>query len=157
ISSHPVRGSIMFQRLACFCVMLVAASVAGAQERPDKVDVAGGKLTMTAPDTWVRKQPSVRIIEHEFNVPPAEGDSAAGRVTVMGAGGGVQANVERWLAQFSRPGGGKLDAKQEKLDVAGQEVTLVDISGTFKDQRGPMAPAVERPKYRMLGAIIATK
>ena len=34
---------------------------------------------------------------------------------------------------------------------------LVDVSGTFKDQRGPAAPAVERPKYRMLAAIVATK
>ena len=41
--------------------------------------------------------------------------------------------------------------------MAGEDVHLVDISGTFKDQRGPAAPAVERPKYRMLAAIVATK
>jgi hypothetical protein len=30
---------------------------------------------------------------------------------------------------------------------------VVDFSGTFNDQRGPFAPAVECPDYRMLGAI----
>ena len=45
----------------------------------------------------------------------------------------------------------------KKIKVAGEEVHLVDLSGTFKDQRGPMAPAVERPKYRMLAAIIAAE
>jgi hypothetical protein len=30
----------------------------------------------------------------------------------------------------------------------------VDLSGEFSDQAGPFAPAVKRPGYRMLAAII---
>jgi hypothetical protein len=37
------------------------------------------------------------------------------------------------------------------------DVTLVDFSGTFKDSRGPAAPAVDRPNYRMIAAIIPAK
>ena len=79
-----------------------------------------------------------------------------GRVTIMGAGGAIDANIDRWYSQFSQPDGGstKERAKVKKIKVAGEEVHLVDLSGTYKDQRGPMAPAVERPKYRMLAAII---
>ena len=40
------------------------------------------------------------------------------------------------------------------MPVAGTEVTLVDFSGKYLDQRGPFTPATECPDYRMLGAII---
>jgi hypothetical protein len=37
-------------------------------------------------------------------------------------------------------------------------VTLVDIAGTYKDQRGPFGgAAVERENYRMLAAIVSSK
>ncbi len=149
----------MPQPFAAVVVCLSLATVSAAQESPQKIDLAGGKLELTAPASWLRKQPAVRIVEHEFAVPAAEGDPADGRVTVMGAGGGVQANVDRWFGQFTQPDGGstKERAKVEKISVGGQEVHLVDISGTFKDQRGPVAPAVQRPKYRMLAAIIPTQ
>ena len=77
----------------------------------------------------------------------------------MAAGGSVEANIDRWYGQFTQPDGGNTRdrAKVQKIKVGGEEIHLVDLSGTFKDQRGPMAPAVERPKYRMLAAIIATK
>jgi hypothetical protein len=45
----------------------------------------------------------------------------------------------------------------EQLEVNGQEVHLVDISGRYRDQPGPFAPAVIRDDYRMLGAIIVTE
>jgi hypothetical protein len=130
---------------------------AAAQENPAKVALAGGKLQMTAPPGWTRKP--AQFVEHEFAIPAAKGDPAGGRLTVMGAGGGVDANIERWFSQFTQPDGGstKQRAKVKKTKVAGQDVHLVDIAGTFRDQRGPAAPAVERPKYRMLAAIIETK
>jgi hypothetical protein len=79
-------------------------------------------------------------------------------MTVMTAGGSVEANVERWLGQFSQPGGASASekAKVEKKKVAGHEVTVVDVSGTYRDSRGPFAPAVERPGYRMLAAVVPT-
>ena len=90
--------------------------------------------------TWVRKQPQTSIVEHEFAIPAAEGDAADGRLTVMAAGGGVDANIDRWYGQFTQPDGGSTRdrAKVKKIKVAGEEVHLVDISGTFKDQRGPI-------------------
>jgi hypothetical protein len=80
----------------------------------------------------------------------------------MGAGGSVDANIDRWFAQFSQPDGSstKDKAKVEKMKVAGETVHFVDASGTYKDQRGgPFAqqPTVERENYRMLAAIVTTK
>jgi hypothetical protein len=146
-------------RCTCLLIGLISATLAVAQESPSKLKLAGGSLELTAPAAWQRKQPSTRIVEHEFAIGASEGDKIDGRLTVMGAGGGVQANIDRWYGQFTQPDGAdtKQRAKVEKIQAGGQEVHLVDISGTFRDQRGPAAPAVERPKYRMLAAIIETK
>jgi hypothetical protein len=141
------------------CICCLAAATASAQQSPAEISMAGGELTLQAPETWVRKAPQTRIVEHEFAIPAAKGDATDGRLTVMGAGGSVEANIDRWYAQFTQPGGGSTRdaAKVKQIKAAGHDVHLVDISGTFKDQRGPMAPAIERPKYRMLAAIVTTK
>jgi hypothetical protein len=145
--------------LGLFLILAGMPSALVAQENPSILALGGGKLRMKAPATWIRKQPQSTIVEHEFAIPASKGDAADGRLTVMAAGGGVDANIDRWYGQFTQPDGASTRdrAKVKKLKVAGEEVHWVDISGTFKDQRGPVAPAVERPKYRMLAAIIATK
>jgi hypothetical protein len=151
----------MFKLAHCGCLLAIVglAAIVHAEEKAAMIPLADGKLLLKAPADWVRKEPQSRIIEHEFAIPAAKGDTADGRATVMAAGGSVDANIERWYGQFSQPDGGSTRdrAKVKQIKVAGEDVHLVDISGTFKDQRGPMAPAIERPKYRMLGAIIATK
>jgi hypothetical protein len=146
----------------CFLV-LFAACAAGAEDQkaPQAVKpfVIGGAFQLTAPESWTSRQPQTRIVEHEFAVPAAKDDERDGRVTVMGAGGGIEANIERWYQQFSQPDGSstKDRAKIEKREIAGQKVTTVDLSGTYMDRPGPMAPGVERPNYRMLAAIIETR
>ena len=141
----------------------VDPTVPGGQRAQDPQDrqIALGEsgLTLTAPATWQRKQPTSRIIEHEFAIPPAQGDDQPGRMTVMGAGGSVDANVERWVGQFSQSDGSATKSKVDKRTIAGQQVTFVDLSGTYKDMAaGPFSgkPAVDRPNYRMLAAIIMT-
>ncbi len=115
--------------------------------------VADGNISMKGPADWVRQKPLVRMIEAEFSIAAEQGDPADGRCTVMGAGGSVQANIDRWVAQFDDP-----ERKTtEKKEIGGQQVYLVDLAGTYKDQRGPFAPAVLRENYRVLGAIIETQ
>ena len=140
--------------------LLNLGSLAGAAEAEKTFQVAGGKLSMEVPADWKVIQPRVRIIEHEFSAPAVEGDSADGRVTVMGAGGSVEENIDRWIGQFSQPDGGstKERAKIEKKTIAGQEVHLVDLAGAYADRPAPFLPqAIERPDYRMLAAIIMTE
>jgi hypothetical protein len=131
------------------------ASVQAADGTPFDI---GEKYSLTAPADWVKKEPRSRIVEYEFEIPKAEGDELPGRVTVMGAGGGVEANVSRWKGQFkSDEGEVKADLKQSK--VADQDVHFVDIKGTYVDKPSPFAqtPGVDRANYRMIGAIITTE
>jgi len=108
-------------------------------------------ITLTAPAGWPQMPPSSSFVSAEFALPRAEGDDADGRLTISTAGGTVEANIDRWKGQF---GAQVKQAPQEEIDVAGLKVTLVDLSGNFNDQRGPFAPAVERPGYRMIAAIV---
>jgi hypothetical protein len=121
--------------------------------------IADDALSLEAPTGWKRVQPKSNMVETEFSIPAAEGDTASGRMTVMGAGGSVQANIDRWYGQFTQPDGSstKDKASTKKLNVSGSAVTLVDVSGTFKDMPGgPFAggQAIDRPNYRMLAAIV---
>lgn len=138
-----------------------AVHAAETAKEEQKISVAEGELKLTMPEGWQKKKPENRIIEHEFAVPPSDGDKETGRVTVMGAGGTVDANIERWIGQFSQPDGSDTHkiVKQKEMKVGGIDVRTVDISGTYNDSRGPFSgiPAVERPKYRMMAAIISSK
>ena len=126
--------------------------------------IADGGASLEAPATWKRVQPKSGMVETEFAI-PSEGKAAdggplpPGRMTVMGAGGSVEANIERWCGQFSQPDGSSTKDKSstKTLKVAGRDVTLVDIVGTYKDSPGgPFAggQAIDRPEYRMLAAIV---
>ncbi len=158
-SKRSVCSSLLLVMFLASAALTLAQQPAAGQDDPATIVLGGGKLRLKAPAKWVRKQPQTQIVEHEFAIPAAEGDKTDGRLTIMGAGGGIEANIDRWYGQFTQPDGANTRdrAKVKKIKVAGQEVHLVDISGTFKDQRGPVAPAVERPKYRMLAAIIVTQ
>lgn len=131
---------------------------------PGVFTIADGSVSLEAPQGWQRVQPKSGIVETEFTI-PSEGNAAdgsplpAGRMTVMGAGGTVEANIERWYSQFAQPDGGSTKEKSstKKMKMAGHDVTLVDIPGTYKDSPGgPFAggKTIERPEYRMLAAIV---
>ena len=109
------------------------------------------KLTLTAPEGWIRKPASSGFVLSEFTIPPATGDNWDGRLTVSAAGGDIEANIERWRTQFGEKPG-KESRRTAKAD--GLEITIVDLSGDYADQRGPIAPAVQRSGARMLAAII---
>jgi hypothetical protein len=160
------HGPVQIFLSAMILLLAVAAvPVRGNEEeakKPAWLELAGGKLKLELPDQWERRRPQTRIVEHEFAAPAAEGDPAEARITVMGAGGGIQANIDRWIEQFVQPDGSpsKEKTEVEKKEVAGTEVYLVSITGTYKDRPGggpfTQTPVVLREEYRMLSAIIAT-
>lgn len=124
------------------------------------VKLAGGKLTLKAPGNWKQVKPKVRIIECEFLIPAAKGDERDGRMTIMIAGGSIQANLDRWIGQFKQPADGivRENAKIEKKQIAGLTVHTVRVTGAFQDRpNGPFGAAVEREDYMMLAAILEMK
>jgi hypothetical protein len=148
--------SLAFATLSAFALLAVPAAAA---DKDQSIVLGEGKLLLQAPESWVRKEPRSRIIEHEFAV-EGKKDQEPGRITIMGAGGSIEQNINRWIGQFVLPEGKKAKelTKVEKRKIAGIDTRIVDVSGTYKDTvgGGPFSggKTVERKNYRMLAAII---
>jgi hypothetical protein len=169
-----VRASNIMIRPAFFTWLMGSFSVLGglpvasAQEpaQGPAFTIADGSLSLEAPTGFVRVRPSSGMVETEFGIPSeGKGEDGAelppGRMTVMGAGGSIHANIDRWCGQFTQPDGGNTKDKTvtKTFKVAGATVTMVDIQGTYLDQPGgPFAggKTIQRPGYRMLAGIVET-
>lgn len=127
------------------------------EEKTTKFSVADGRLHFWASANWEQVDPAYNMIEAEFKIGKVEGDKNDGRMTVMGSGGSVEDNLNRWYAQFVQPDGSESadKAKVEKMEVNGIKVHFVDIDGTYLDG-SPFGAKTERPEYRMLAAIFET-
>ncbi len=133
-------------------VLLLVASVAQAQE-------AGG-LTWTAPKEW-EAQGAKAMRVATYRIPAAKGDAEPGELAIFyfgqGQGGGVDANVKRWVGQFQKPDGAPIpekEAKTKKDSINGLPVTTVDVKGTYAGGGPMMGPSTPKPGYRLLGAIV---
>ena len=151
-----VLGALLVS-LASISPSALAADDQGSDPRQARsIKVANGKVTLPVTADWESVEPRVNIIEHEFRIPRVGDDGADGRLTIMTAGGGVQANIDRWLGQFKPGGGQRPQNEAQPAQEVVEEVSIhwVDIRGTYLDRRGPFAPATERPNYRLLGAVL---
>jgi hypothetical protein len=76
----------------------------------------------------------------------------------LGQGGDIQANIDRWIGQFSQPDGSdsKSHARIDSHSVAGLKMTTIELTGTYLGgMGGPMSgQSVEHAGWRLLGAII---
>lgn len=134
-------------------LLLFAGAGFGAEKQT--IEIAGGALAFDAPEAWRSVRPKSGILEKELSITPPDGvEAQPARLTLMAAGGGVQANLDRWVGQFQETEG---EAATEKLTVDGMPATTIDVSGTYLESAGgPFGPKTPRPDYRMLGAIVET-
>ena len=121
-----------------------------------KVDVfESGSLSV--PAKFKKVPAKSRIVQHEFMV-PGEGEVAPARMTMMAAGGGVEANLNRWKGQF---GGEKEVGDTEEFKSGTFTVHTIDVAGTYADSMGggPFSGGkkVMRDDYAMLGAILVSE
>jgi len=138
---------------------VVAQEPAGAPvEVAETGEVAG--LVWAIPTTWERTgDRPMRVAT--YRTPDATGDSEGGEVAVFHfgptQGGTIEANVERWFAQFDPADERPIRevAEREELEIAGLAVTQVKTRGTYNAAAGPMAPRADiRPGYALIGAIV---
>ena len=121
-----------------------------------------GEVGFHIPEGWVEQVPSSSMRKAQYLLPRAEGDAEDGELIVFhfpGQGGSIKSNISRWVGQISRPDGSPAaeDAKISKKQVRGKEVTLLDISGTYRKSMGPLSQGAPKSGFRMLGAIVGTK
>jgi hypothetical protein len=118
---------------------------------------AGKSLEWTAPASWTTG-PEKPMRAATYFAPAAGGDKDNGECAIfLNIGGGVQANIDRWIGQFSQPDGSQSasKARQRKETINGYQVTLVELNGTYNaGGMGMGGPSTPKTGYRLLGAIV---
>ena len=129
------------------CTTLAVATVAMASE------VSARGLRLSLPTSWTQETPSSSMRLLQAVVP---GSGGAGQFTVFhfgpGGGGGVEANLERWIGLMELDEG--TQPERDRLTVGDLVVHSVDASGTLKASRIGSFPQTDQPGYRLFGAVV---
>jgi hypothetical protein len=104
-------------------------------------------LTWKAPPRWKEAPNTNSMRLATYKVPGPDGEA---ELSVTQAGGSVEANATRWIGQFES--NAQRSAKQSTKKVAGFDVTVVDIQGTYSGGMSGDGGA----NMALLGAIVAT-
>ncbi len=134
------------------------AKNAGPVVTPGSNQAAGVAWDM--PSAWTREHDRAMRIA-TYSIPAAHGETEGAECGVfyfgVGQGGSVQANVDRWAGEFETANGkpARQAAQVQKTSIAGAEVTTVRCAGTYlAPSMGMGSPAVKKPHYALLGAIV---
>jgi hypothetical protein len=166
-----------------YLLVLLLVAIAGCSPKPQKSEVSQApamqpkpahgegtsapaaieELKFAPPAEWIAEAPASTSRKAQYKVPRAEGDSEDANLVVyyFGGGGGTpQANVDRWVAEFSGPDKkpASNSAKVTHKTINGIPFTLVDVSGAYSNSMGSMMKgAGSKPGTRLLGAIAETE
>ena len=116
-------------------------------------------LKFETPEGWMEETPSSSMRVAQYRLQRVEPDQQDAELVVFyfgGGGGSVQANVDRWISQFSKADGSPAGdvAQVSERDTNSIHLTIVDVSGTHKGSGGPMMPrASPNRDYRLLAAV----
>lgn len=158
-----VCGAIIFLASA-HCSRNMEEPAAGGAVPSGMVSAAGaaGGLLFSAPEEWIEETPGSSMRKAQFRLPRVGSDPEDGELVVFhfpGQGGTMQANVRRWVGQFSAEGSGDgpQNAEVTQRTANGVSMILVDVRGTYRPSSGPMMqPGDPKKGYRMLAAIAQT-
>jgi hypothetical protein len=110
-------------------------------------------LAWSAPSRW-QKQPDRAMRLATYAIPKTGGDSDDAACAMYyfgpGQGGGVEANIERWVGEFENA----MPARQTDQNVGGLKVSRVEVSGTYLAHGGNMEVQGKKPGWKLLGAIV---
>lgn len=119
------------------------------QMHGDHGALAATDITWKVPERWQQMPNTSSMRLATYRVPRAPGDNADADVSVTQAGGGIDANVDRWISQFGPDA--KAKSKVTKKKVGDFNVTIVEAEGEY----GGMGGKAEAGQA-LLGAIVET-
>jgi hypothetical protein len=145
------------RRFGLGAIAIVLGGLGLGADAPTQTIDAGG-LTFQAPTSWKSSPPSSRMRRAELRVPPAEGDKEPAELVVTafpGGAGPVEANIKRWQGQFKDEDGNPPKIDSKVIKGKNVDVTRVETAGHYFPMTFPGQPKqVDRPNYRLLGAIV---
>ena len=138
-----------------------SAKAADKEEKTEKTtEVKIKDITLKVPEAWKSSPPSNNLRLAQFEIPAVEGDKEPAELVISsfgGTGGGVAANVTRWIGQFAS--GKDREAKVTQGESKDGKYIFVDISGTYNKSIGPpfLRKTEAVPDSRMRGVILAVE
>lgn len=104
------------------------------------------------PPAWKRVTPSSPMRQASYEIPAAKGDKLPGELNVFVLGGDVQANIQRWVDEFS--GFDQKTVVHFDRTVNDMQQAIVEVpKGKFSGGMGDGAPS---DNFGLLGAIVVT-
>jgi hypothetical protein len=122
--------------------LLLAAAVCGCQDPEITTSTVPARplpFTYTAPEAWQR----LPLDTLTFEVPDGDEVAKFTASSLVGPGGGVDANIERWKGQVGLPADGP-KPKVDEVKVSGQPAFAVDLIGKDKRILGVILPLGEK-------------
>jgi hypothetical protein len=122
----------------------------------DKESIEVSEFTFKFGDPWVRQQVTSPMRAGQLTYDHEDEDLKDVDLVIYffgaGQGGGIQANIDRWIGQFE----GTPKYTIDKKDMGGREVTFLEASGTYMESMGgPFSGnKTSQPDYAMLAAIL---
>ena len=120
-------------------------------------------LKFTPAKGWAEEKTSSTMRVAQYKLPKETGDTEDALLVLyyfgQSGGGGIAANLERWIGQMKQTDGSdsKDKAKQESLTVNGLKITTIDLAGTYTAETAPgSGQFFNNPGYRLLAAVIET-
>ncbi|MBC7966906.1 MAG: hypothetical protein H7Z17_13390 [Fuerstia sp.] len=122
----------------------------------ETVDVKIGELDLKLPKSWKQSDATRPMRLATFEVPAAEGEKEKSEFVISsfpGGGGGVDANISRWVGQFAPEG-------REAVVVQGKagenDYFIANISGTYMKSAGPASggKATPTPGQRVINVFL---
>jgi hypothetical protein len=105
------------------------------------------------PADWKSERPETNMRLAQATIP---GPGGPGNFAVFyfgpGGGGGVNANIERWIGQMETGPG--VQPRRDSFDTNDLRVSWVDVTGTLKPSGMGMGPTTPQPNSRLLGAVV---
>ncbi|MEM6796015.1 MAG: hypothetical protein AAF725_18715 [Acidobacteriota bacterium] len=107
----------------------------------------------TLPENWISETPASSMRLAQAQIPGAAGP---GQLTVFyfgpGGGGGVEANIQRWIGQMEISSSSP--PVRESFAHGQFRISWVDVEGTLLPSTMGIGPTEPQPGSRMLGAVV---
>lgn len=101
--------------------------------------------------SWISEKPQSSRRAAQFRLPAPEGVQGDGELTIFqGIGGSADANIQRWIGQFSERSG---EPSVEKKQIGEFTVHIIDVSGTF-DASSMMEGRAPQSGFRLIAAVL---
>jgi hypothetical protein len=150
----PLHFFLMKQIMTAFALATVLALIPTVNAADAPKDFKVSEFTFAVPSGWDWVANTSLMRKALLRFPSGQTNQAEVIFFHFGPenGGGVQANIDRWIGMFQEPKD-KLKAKTEEKTVNGRKIHYVQAQGTFMSGM-PGRPKTPQPGTMLLGAII---